>query len=343
MVSSKLRRLWAARQAAAGAAAYWSGLGRMFARATGARGAIVLMYHSVADDDDARFIDPAHRMAPSLFERQMAFLRRRRNVIPYSQLIATIEAGDTPPAGTVCITFDDGYLDNLHIAAPILERLGLPATLFLATGYVARRQAQWADTLHADFQYRSVDRLSIPPLGLDALDLSNAAVRRHARRVLHRHLIEAAFDEREAVLAQVAQQLQPRGERPRTTLGWDEVRELRRRHPAFELGGHTRDHVDLRRHDGALGAAEIGGCAHDIERETGQRPRDFSFPYGRWSERAQALVRAAGWRSAVGAGTAIRIGAQSDRFAVPRVEAPLSMAALRFMTSGAYAGPLRGG
>lgn len=180
----------------------------------------------------------------------------------------------------------------------------------------------------------------MPQLGFDAVDLSNAAVHRHARQVLRRHLIEAAFDEREAVLAQVAQQLQPRGERPRTTLGWDEVRELRRSYPSFELGGHTRDHVDLRRHDDALGAAEIDGCAHDIERETGERPRDFSFPYGRWSERSQALVRAAGWRSAVGAGTAIRIGAHSDRFAVPRVEAPPSMAALRFMTSGAYAGPL---
>ena len=40
-----------------------------------------------------------------------------------------------PPAAAA-ITFDDGYRDNLEIAAPILKRRGLPATLFVASGFI---------------------------------------------------------------------------------------------------------------------------------------------------------------------------------------------------------------
>ena len=341
MFGNALETLRSVRRDLAGATVHWSGIGRVFERMAHPSGAIMLMYHSVATDEDALFIDPPNRIAPVLFDRQMAFLRRHRRVVSYSQLVDCIAAGDTPPAGTVCITFDDGYRDNLTVAAPILARHGLPATLFVATGYVYRQQMQWADALHSHFRLRCAHRLVLPRIGLESVDLSSGtAERQRARTALHRHLLAATLDEREAVLEQVAQQLQPHGERPRITLSWDDVRELRGRYPTFELGGHTRDHIDLRSHTGQLAAEEITGCARDLERETGETARDFSFPYGRWCPLTQGLVREAGWRSAVGAGTAVRIGATSDRFALPRVNAPSSMTALRFKTSGAYPGAL---
>src|SRR5687767_4834174 len=136
-------------------------------------GAVILMYHSVAHDDAARFIEPSNRIAPRLFERQMAFLAARRRVVALSELVEEIASGKSPSAGTVCITFDDGYRDNLTVAAPILEKYRLPATLFLATGYVERAENQWSDTLHS--------------LSRD--------------RQLHAKLIEASHEERMALLA----------------------------------------------------------------------------------------------------------------------------------------------
>ena len=125
------------------------------------------MYHSVAPDDAARYIEPGNRVDPRSFERQMAFLAAERRVLALSELMAEIAAGRTPPAGTVCITFDDGYRDHLTVAAPILERYRLPATLFLATGLVERGENQWSDTLHW-----------------------------LARKDLHAHLLEASHAER---------------------------------------------------------------------------------------------------------------------------------------------------
>ena len=341
MDNGALKNLWLARHDLVGAALYWSGIGWVFERVRRPSGAIVLMYHSVAPKDDASYIDPPNHMTPELFERQMVYLKRNRNVVSYSSLVESILAGKDPPAGTVCISFDDGYRDNLTVAAPILQRLGLPATLFIATGYVEREQMQWADVLHCHFRFRTAHSLALPELGGGAADLSDARARRTARAELHGRLLTATIAQREDLLAHVQRQLQPDGGRPpRISLNWDDVRDLCRRFPAFELGGHTRDHIDLSIHAGDLASAEISGCTQDLARETGITPRDFAFPYERWCAATRDLIRDAGWRSAAGAGKGVRVDSDSDVFVIPRINAPSSMTALRFKTSGAYPGAL---
>ncbi len=275
-------------------------------------------------------------MAPALFDLQMAYLSKSRRVVPLSQVIKQINAGLSPPAGTVCITFDDGYLDNLTTAAPILEKYNLPATLYLATGYVERSEAQWADTLHWLFQRRTSNRLKITLLGIDAANLASDAPRAAVLTVLHRLLLEATYQERNQLLDELKHQLLPEGCAPRLTMNWDEVRELRRRYPSFEIGGHTRDHLDLRKHDGIVARSEISGCSEDVHRELGEPPRHFSFPYGRWCDETQQFVCTSGWQSAVGISQKVRVDKASDRFAIPRIEAPRTMTDFRFMTSGAY-------
>lgn len=319
---------------------YWSGAGRLYEIAMRPGGAIVLMYHSVPDADAAAFVDPENRVAPELFEQQIEYLRAHRRVVPFSSLVDQIAAGECPPAGTVCVTFDDGYLDNLTTAAPILAKYEIPATLFLATGYVERGEPQWSDALHCSIAYRTRDRLSIPSVGLEAANLSAGAALEEARARLHRHLLASDHGERARLLVEIADQLAPSVSPPRLTLNWDDVRELRQRYPFFEIGGHTRDHVDLRGRDGASARAEIEACAADLRRELRCQPEHFAFPYERWSAAVRDIVIDCGWRSALGMGTGYRITASSDRYAIPRVETPRSMTALRFKTSGAYPGAL---
>jgi peptidoglycan/xylan/chitin deacetylase (PgdA/CDA1 family) len=273
-----------------------------------------------------------------MFAQQMEFLREYRRVVPLAEVVEQVSAGHSPPAGTVCITLDDGYLDTLTVAAPILARLGLPAILYLATGYVERQQAQWADVLRWQIHRRTADRLRVPWTA--PLDLAHPPSRHAAYTVLHQHLLEADEAERTELLAEVGRQLAPTGQPPRITLGWDDVRELRRRYPEIAIGGHTRDHIDLTSKRGAAAREQIEGCAADLRRELGLQPSHFSYPYARWWDETRNLVKAAGWASAVGMGPGIRIMAGSDVFAMPRIETPQTMTELRFKTSGAYPGAL---
>jgi peptidoglycan/xylan/chitin deacetylase (PgdA/CDA1 family) len=331
-----LRQVWGSRHEGAGALLHWSGAGRMFEIAARPNGAIILMYHSVPHGDTAEFVDPPNRISVPLFERQMAFLAARRHVVPLSVLVEDIASGRSPAAGTVCITFDDGYVDNLTVAAPILAKYDLPATIYLATGYVERGETQWADVLHCLFQYRTRDALLLSGFMPRAADLSRSNERRAARRAMHRLLLEAGTTERHDLLVEMERQLRPSRRPPRLSMTWKEARELLRRNPRLEIGGHTRDHVDLRKCDPETARQQITGCWHDVRRELGVEPAHFSFPYERWSAQVRDMVIGSGWRSAVGAGTGYRIGADSDRFAMPRVESPRTMTEIAFKTSGAY-------
>lgn len=333
----RLREIYRNKRSYVGAALYWSGVAWLFQKLVKPHGAVILMYHSVAHDDVARYIDPPNHLCSSEFERQMAFLSRHRKVVALSDLLVMMESGVEPEAGTVCITFDDGYLDNLTVAAPILQKYQLPATLYLPTSYIARGETHWADLVHQMFLLRSRDQLTIAHLGLSA-DLSDARQKRIAYKVLHKNLLPAQYGLRQALLDEVRGQLLPSGDVPRLTMTWDDVRSLGEHYPQFVVGGHSRNHIDLSSHGGQYASEEIEGCRVDIQSELGQWPAHFSFPYARWKPETRALAMQAGWSSAVGQGEGVRIGSQSDRYVMPRLSAPGSMTGLRFCTGGAYPG-----
>lgn len=93
------------------------------------------------------------------FEAFCRFFRRYFKVVPFSQQMAGIREG-RPMGGTLSITFDDGYRDNFEVAAPILRKLGLPATFFVATGFIGSRFVPfWDEGLAAQPGWMSWDQL----------------------------------------------------------------------------------------------------------------------------------------------------------------------------------------
>ena len=93
----------------------------------------ILMYHHV-DKAAEKF---GNTVSPETFERQMEFLKvHRYQVISLHELVEKIRSGETLPAKAVAITFDDGNLDNMENAFPVLKRMGFPATVFMITSNI---------------------------------------------------------------------------------------------------------------------------------------------------------------------------------------------------------------
>lgn len=73
--------------------------------------------------------------SPEKFDKFCAFFAKHFRVVPFADQVRGCAAGHDM-GGTLSITFDDGYLDNYEVAAPILKKHGLPATFFVTTGFV---------------------------------------------------------------------------------------------------------------------------------------------------------------------------------------------------------------
>lgn len=316
---------------------YLSGLASLYAKLTRPNGALILMYHSVVNDEIAAYIDPNNSIAVEQFETQLKFLKKHCNVISFSEMVEHIQENEPLPERAAVITFDDGYRDNLTLAAPLLEKYKLPATLFLCTGYVERAETQWIDQLYSAFQFRTKQALKFQPDNEQFNLLSETGVQQ-AYRAAVQQLLTAELDKRTEILQQIKGQLQPEQEMPRLTLNWDEVRQLKNNYPQFELGLHTRDHMDLTTINKADVEAEIKKCQSDYEQELSAKAKFFSYPYGRNNETIRAYSKMAGFDAAVITQPTTLVKTTTDRYALPRLETSASMLDLRLWMTGAFPG-----
>ena len=103
---------------------------------------VILMYHRVLPEFDP--LRPDDITLP-VFARCMRTLKRFFNVVPLSEAVDGLRKG-LLPRRSVAITFDDGYADNVTSAAPVLAELGLPATVFVTSGFLDGGR-MWNDTV----------------------------------------------------------------------------------------------------------------------------------------------------------------------------------------------------
>lgn len=97
----------------------------------------ILMYHSISDT-------PGDRLAvrPAMFAAQIQHLAERGYVVDSLQVAGANLRAKRDLRKRIVLTFDDGYRDFLTTAAPILQRYGFPATLFLVTGQFCQKRGE---------------------------------------------------------------------------------------------------------------------------------------------------------------------------------------------------------
>lgn len=93
------------------------------------RRTVVLNYHSVRSNNLLFNSTPT-----DVFEQHLAWLAAHCEVVDFSEVLEPI-ASNRP---RVALVFDDGFLDNLQHAVPLLKKYGLRATFFVSTGFLRR-------------------------------------------------------------------------------------------------------------------------------------------------------------------------------------------------------------
>jgi peptidoglycan/xylan/chitin deacetylase (PgdA/CDA1 family) len=106
----------------------------------GAERGIIVVFHRVNRSTTTDGLT----VTPERFEEFCQFFSRYFTVVTLTTFIQALEQGRSV-GGMLAITFDDGYLDNYEIAAPILKRFNLPATFFMTTRFIGSEIVPWWD------------------------------------------------------------------------------------------------------------------------------------------------------------------------------------------------------
>ncbi len=256
---------------------------------------LVLAGHCVSTPDNAQ-LGPNMRIDAAELERILAWFARRYEVLDVHRALERLEQPGRK--SLVALTLDDGYKDNRTQLLPLLQRLGLSATLYLESAPLEERRLNWTHKLGWTLARCGVARFAglYRERGGQALDAQLSAYA--LKRVLK---YEAPIEQRTRIVDELFRELggDERALCEQLYLDWDEVRELDR--AGIEIGAHTHSHEILARLEPEEARLEIARSKELLERGLGHPVRSFAYPFGRrWDYHAAALegVRSAGFASA---------------------------------------------
>jgi peptidoglycan/xylan/chitin deacetylase (PgdA/CDA1 family) len=276
---------------------------------------IILLYHRVAEPPrDPQLL----AVAPDRFADHLSVLKECARPVALDEMLARVSAGTPLPPRAVAITFDDGYSDNALNAEPLLTEAGIPATLFVATGFCETGQPYWWDAIEtAVLEKLCSSRLDLPfpegmrswtvttlPHGRDGwnvLDDSEPNSRRSAYREIIAATKPLGISARDRLIDTLRRatdcDLAAKGEaRPMSPMA---ISNMHRR-GVITIGAHTVNHPQLSNLSASEQEWEITQSSRSVAQWTGCPAGLFAYPYGSkadYNSHSIEIVAGAGFRA----------------------------------------------
>lgn len=280
-------------------------------------GGIALLYHRIGGRD----ADPHSLSVPAeAFDAQMSWLSRHCAVLPLHELREGARLRALPPRA-VAITFDDGYVDTLTVAAPVLAGLGLPATCFVTTEGLAGPHEFWWDALASallgDANYPGSIALHLPD-GVRELPTTTRGERLFVHGLVYHAIVGATASERSKVVADIRSWAPEPARGPEARrMTASEISELAGH--GIAVGAHSVTHPLLPRLPRAEQVREIAGSRAELERIVGGPVASFAYPYGAYDKATIDAAAEAGITSAWTCEPRAMLGTD-DGLSLPRVD-----------------------
>lgn len=279
----------------------------------------ILLFHRVSPIKDIMW----QPMDPVLFEQILIYAKRKFHIVPLNDLIFKRNKKSSKPFAA--ITFDDGYSDFLHFAAPILKKHNIPSTLFVVTDCIDKNIPTW--TYLSDHYFLSTNKLNITlthdfknlPSRFQISSWENKMDRIKYGKEIKQFLKGIPFDLRNNILQSFIESFNDVKPPFDLMLSWDDLRDLQSN--GVEVGAHSVHHPTLAtvESDKEL-KYELEHSKKRIQLELDEVSPVFSYPCGSFDERVKKFTEQAGFRAALAVKGKTWQKKEIDLFEIPRIE-----------------------
>lgn len=270
----------------------------------------IVMYHRVIDDPAKDPFRLGMCVLRDRFERQVRYLHQRFNIITAIDAATRLARGEPLPPRALSITFDDGYLDNLTHALPIMQRHDVPFSVYVPTGGLESGCLLWWDKVIAMLAATRRTEIDLQEVGLsstsEVLTLKGVSAPSNAERILDLLWAQSKADCDRCVEritrwlgpCDISQMLAPR-------LTPAQIRELR--DAGVEIGAHSVSHPNLAVAPEDLTRFEMLESRRVLEEILQEPVTGFAYPGGRMHAATQHIAKGLGFAYALSTVTGINM------------------------------------
>jgi peptidoglycan/xylan/chitin deacetylase (PgdA/CDA1 family) len=228
--------------------------------------------------------------------------------------------GQKPPEKTIVITFDDGYYDNWATAYPILAEFGVPATIYITTGFIDRTVEPVEFRLAHFINSRDIVEFSWDG-HIYTWELQSLAECERCYRQVKELAKPLSRDRRQQLLHRICGNTREEFADMKNQLfmDWDQLIDLVHS-PLITIGAHTHSHSLLTTLSSGEVLREIRKSKRLLEDNLGKKVSNFSYPYGAFNQEIKHLLRQCGFISGVTTAPRSMTVEGFDLMAIPRFE-----------------------
>jgi peptidoglycan/xylan/chitin deacetylase (PgdA/CDA1 family) len=231
----------------------------------------------------------------------MEIIARNYSPITLPDVLGFLRGDKDLPPRAVVITFDDGYTDNLEIAAPVLSHLGIPAVFYITVACVEKRCLPWPARLRYAF-FTTKKCFWTSPRGT-GLALTTRDERGRAFNTASDYCARLSGTPQECFVSAVECEMDvdPAPVSKHMMMTWDQVRKLASQ--GHTIGSHTMTHPNLAHISEEEMTAELGDSKRKLDAEMGTPIVHFAYPEPalrpNWCAQSREISRIVGYETAV--------------------------------------------
>jgi len=264
----------------------------------------VLMYHRVVPSKEKYkdLLQPGMFVTEETLEKHFAFLKKKFSIVTLEEMVCRLARGQAL-CRCCAITFDDGWKDTYDVAFPILKKYQVPASIFLATGYIGTDKWFWPEELNRCLWMLFDMKSSQSETGniLKQLNIDLHETNGKNRSDLIDDVIEQFksyhTDNREDIMKTLRSAFLD-SKKERLLMSWDEAAEMQKS-GLVSFGAHTVNHIYLDQVEQDTARLEISSSKKVIEDHLGVPVTLFAYPNGNYTPRTIGMLEHSGFLGAI--------------------------------------------